>query len=38
MAQRAGATISSVVSSHVSMISHPDEVANLIIQVAEPAQ
>lgn len=38
MAQRTGATISSVASSHVSMISHPDVVANLIIQVAESAQ
>ena len=34
MAQRMGATISSVAASHVSMISHPDVVASLIIQVA----
>jgi pimeloyl-ACP methyl ester carboxylesterase len=37
MAQRAEATISSVVSSHVPMISHPGTVANLIIEAAESA-
>jgi len=34
MAERAGAMISSVVSSHVPMISHPDVVAHLIVMVA----
>ncbi len=38
MARRAGATISSVASSHVSMLSHPDVVATLIAQVATSAQ
>ena len=38
MAQRAGATISSVASSHVSMLSHPDVVAALIVRVAESAK
>src|SRR5438105_4819510 len=32
--QRAGATISSVVSIHVSMVSHPDVVATLIARAA----
>ncbi len=35
MAQRMGATILSVVSSHVAMVSHPDDVADLVIEVAE---
>ena len=35
MAQRAGATIVSVASSHVSMLSHPEEVANLVLKAAE---
>jgi pimeloyl-ACP methyl ester carboxylesterase len=35
MAQRAGATISSVASSHVSMISHPHIVAKFIQAAAE---
>lgn len=35
MAQRAGATISSIAASHVSMLSHPDVVATLIVRVAE---
>ncbi len=34
MAQRAGATISTVASSHVPMISHPEVVAKLIKDVA----
>jgi pimeloyl-ACP methyl ester carboxylesterase len=35
MAQRAGATVSSVASSHVSMISHPHTVADLIQSVVQ---
>ena len=35
MAQRAGATLSSVASSHVSMISHPHVVAELILTAAQ---
>jgi hypothetical protein len=35
MAQRAGATTVEVRSSHVAMISHPREAANLIIQAAK---
>jgi pimeloyl-ACP methyl ester carboxylesterase len=35
MAQRAGATISSVASSHVSMISHPNTVTDLILSVVQ---
>ncbi len=38
MAQRMGATISSVVSSHVAMVSHPDDVADLIIEIAESVE
>jgi pimeloyl-ACP methyl ester carboxylesterase len=34
MAQRMGATVSLVASSHVSRLSHPDVVADLILQVA----
>lgn len=37
MAQRAGATISSVASSHASMISHPDVVAELILTATQAA-
>lgn len=37
MAQRAGAFLSSIVASHVAMISHPDEVAALIIAAAVAA-
>lgn len=35
MAQRAGATLSSIASSHVSMISHPQVVAELILTAAQ---
>ncbi|GCE29934.1 alpha/beta hydrolase [Dictyobacter alpinus] len=35
MAQRAGATISSIAANHAVMITHPDEVENLIITVAK---
>lgn len=35
MAQRMGATVVEVASSHVPMVSHPDDVANLIMQAAE---
>lgn len=35
MAQRAGATISSIAASHVSMISHPHVVADLILTAAQ---
>ncbi|MEH2107741.1 alpha/beta fold hydrolase [Nostoc sp.] len=35
MAKRIGATVISLPSSHVSMVSHPTEVANLIIEVAK---
>jgi pimeloyl-ACP methyl ester carboxylesterase len=35
MAQRAGATIREIASSHVSMISHPDVVAELILTAAQ---
>ena len=41
MAQRAGAKITQIDSSHVVMISHPDEVTNVILEAAravEPAQ
>ena len=41
MAQRAGAKITEIDSSHVVMISHPDEVTNVILEAAravEPAQ
>ncbi len=38
MAQRMKATISTVASSHVPMVSHPDVVANLIIKAAQAAQ
>lgn len=37
-AQRMGATVSSVAASHVSMISHPDVVTNLIVQAATSTQ
>jgi len=37
MAQRMGATISEVESSHVAMVSHPEEVTNLIIDAANTA-
>ncbi len=37
-AQRAGANISSIVASHGSMISQPDVVATLIVDVVEPVQ
>ncbi len=35
MAKRIGATVISLPSSHVSMVSHPTEVANLIIEAAK---
>ena len=35
MAQRAGATVSSVAASHVSMISHPQVIAELILTAAQ---
>lgn len=35
MAQRAGATISSIAASHAVMITHPDEIADLIIKAAK---
>lgn len=35
MAQRMGATVSTVASSHVPMLSHPDVVANLIQTAAQ---
>jgi len=35
MAQRMKATVSSVAGSHASMVSHPDVVANLIVEVAQ---
>ncbi len=35
MAQRMGATVSSVASSHVPMLSHPEVVANLIMTAAQ---
>jgi len=35
MAQRMKATISSVSSSHVPMVSHPDVVADLIMKAAQ---
>jgi pimeloyl-ACP methyl ester carboxylesterase len=38
MAKRMGATISSVTSSHVAMISHPDVVTALIVKAAEAVQ
>jgi pimeloyl-ACP methyl ester carboxylesterase len=38
MARRMGATISSVPSSHVAMISHPDVVAALVMKAAEAVQ
>lgn len=34
-ANRAGATVSSVASSHVPMVSHPDAVADLIVTAAQ---
>jgi len=36
-AKRMSATTIEVPSSHVAMISHPDDVAKLIIQAAESA-
>jgi pimeloyl-ACP methyl ester carboxylesterase len=38
MAKRMGATVRAVPASHVSMISHPGEVAELIALAAEPAR
>jgi len=38
VAKRMGATIVSVASSHVAMISHPDDVTKLIIQATESAK
>lgn len=35
MAQRMGATVVEVASSHVAMISHPDAVTDLIVQAAQ---
>ena len=35
MAKRIGATVISLPSSHASMVSHPVEVANLIIEAAK---
>ena len=37
MAERAGATVVEIDSSHVAMISHPDEVADLIRRAATAA-
>ena len=37
MARRMGANISSIGSSHVPMVSHPEEVANLIMDAAKTA-
>ena len=37
MAQRMGANTSSIESSHVSMVSHPEEVAQLIMDAAKTA-
>lgn len=37
-AQRMGATVVEVASSHVAMVSHPDEVVGLIEQAAEAGQ
>jgi hypothetical protein len=34
-AKRMGATTVEVASSHVAMVSHPDDVANLIVMAAE---
>ena len=38
MAKRMGATIRSVAASHASLVSHPKEVADLIIAAAESAK
>ena len=38
MAQRMEATVETVTSSHVPMVSHPDVVANLIIKAGEETQ
>ena len=38
MAARIGATVSSVGGSHVPMVSHPDEVATLIMKAAQAVQ
>jgi hypothetical protein len=35
MGKRMGATVRTVPSSHAAMVSHPGEVAELIIQAAE---
>jgi pimeloyl-ACP methyl ester carboxylesterase len=37
MAKRMGATTIEVASSHVSLLSHPVEISNLILQAASPA-
>ena len=37
MAQRMGANVSSIESSHVPMVSHPEEVAQLIMNAAKMA-
>jgi pimeloyl-ACP methyl ester carboxylesterase len=36
-AKRMGATVAEVASSHVPMVSHPDDVANLIVKAAQTA-
>jgi pimeloyl-ACP methyl ester carboxylesterase len=37
MAKRMGATTIEVNASHLSLISHPEEIANLIVQAAAQA-